>query len=49
MSAVDTQPLDTLIYVFEIAGGMVGTVFVASMLLATVHWCRRRRALYRAK
>jgi hypothetical protein len=49
MSAVDAQPLNTLIYVFEIAGGMVGTVFVASMLLAAVHWRRRRRASYRAK
>jgi hypothetical protein len=49
MPAIDAQPLDTLIYVFEIAGGMVGIVFVASMLLAAVRWRRRRRGLYRAK
>lgn len=49
MSVVDAQPVDTLVYVFEIAGGMVGIVFVASMLLAAVRWRRRRRGSYRAK
>ena len=48
MAAVDVEPLSTLVYVFEIAGAMVGVLFVVSMLLAAVRWRPRRHGTYRA-
>ena len=49
MPAVDAQALSTLIYVFEIAGVMVGVLFVANMLLVAIRWRRRRRGAHHAE
>ena len=49
MPAVDAQALSTLIYVFEIAGVMVGVLFVANMLLVAIRWRRRRHGAHHAE